>query len=312
MNILILGGSGFVGGHLCHRLSEHHQITVATRYKPAAKHLALIPNTRLCQLDPYRPDELSEALSQHQALINLVGILNERGFSGKGFHRAHVELVEIAIAACKQAGVRRFLQMSALKAGEGQSRYLQSRGEGEQRVRESGLDWTLYRPSTIFGPDDSFLNRFASLLALSPVMPLARPGARFAPVYVKDVVEAMAATLDNNASYGQTYELCGAEIWELKALVEWVAEQRRLKRAVIGLPDVLGRLQGLIFNLVPGKPFSSDNFKSLLTDSVCSQSGFEALGLKPWAMSEKAPHWLNPEDGRQSRYQRFRSKAGRH
>ncbi|MEM1080628.1 MAG: complex I NDUFA9 subunit family protein, partial [Pseudomonadota bacterium] len=137
------------------------------------------------------------------------------------------------------------------------------------------------------------------------------PEAKFAPVYVKDVVEAMARTLDRPQSVGQTYELCGAEVWTLKALVEWVATQRRLKRLVIGLPDVLGRLQGQVFNLVPGKPFSSDNFKSLLTDSVCTEAGFDALGIEPWAMSEKAPQWLNPEDGRQSRYQRFRRSARR-
>ncbi|MEM7054892.1 MAG: NAD(P)H-binding protein, partial [Pseudomonadota bacterium] len=158
MKILLLGGSGFVGGHLARRLAdEDHTITIVTRYKPATRHLALVPGVRICQFDPYDPERLAQELDGHDALINLVGILNERGFSGKGFKRAHVELVETAIKACRSAGVSRFLQMSALKAGEGQSHYLTSRGEGEQRVRTSGLRWTIFRPSTIFGPDDSFL-----------------------------------------------------------------------------------------------------------------------------------------------------------
>lgn len=312
MKILILGGSGFVGGHLARRLAEQsHTMTIVTRYKPAARHLALIPGASIRQLDPYDINRLADELNGHDALINLVGILNERGFSGKGFQRAHVELVETAIEACRQAGVSRFLQMSALQAGQGQSLYLKTRGEGEQRVRESGLDWTLFQPSTIFGPDDSFLNRFAGLLKISPFLPLARPDARFAPVYVKDVVEAMSRTLDEPECFGQTYQLCGAEVWTLKALVEWVAEQRGLKRAVIGLPDALGRIQGRVFDLVPGKPFSSDNFKSLLNDSVCDQPGFERLGIEPWGMSQKAPRWLNPDDDKQSRYQRFRRGARR-
>ena len=312
MNILILGGSGFVGGHLARRLAEQsHAITIATRYKPAARHLGLIPGARIRQFDPYDTDRLIEELDGQDALINLVGILNERGFSGKGFRRAHVELVDTAIQACRKAGVSRFLQMSALRAGQGQSLYLKTRGEGEQRVRDSGLDWTLFQPSTIFGPDDSFLNRFAGLLKISPFLPLARPDARFAPVYVKDVVEAMARTLDEAECFGQTYQLCGTEIWTLKALVEWVAEQCGLKRAVIGLPDALGRMQGRVFDWVPGKPFSSDNFKSLLEDSVCDQDGFERLGIEPWGMSQKAPRWLNPGDGKQSRYQRFRRGARR-
>ena len=312
MKIMILGGSGFVGGHLARRLAaDGHAITTATRYKPATRHLALVPGVRIRQFDPYNAERLAQELTDHHVLINLVGILNERGFGGKGFQRAHVELVEAAITACKTAGVSRFLQMSALKAGEGESYYLKTRGEGEQRVRTSGLNWTIFQPSTIFGPDDSFLNRFAGLLKISPFLPLARADAQFAPVYVKDVVEAMARTLDEPDCFSQSYQLCGAETWALKDLVQWVAEQRGLRRAVIGLPDVFGSLQGRVFDLVPGKPFSSDNFKSLKTDSLCTESGFDKLGIEPWGMSQKAPRWLNPNGGKQSRYQRFRRKAGR-
>ncbi len=313
MKIMILGGSGFVGSHLARRLSrDGHAISVVTRHPNGARHLAIVPRIDIRHFDPYDVERLGAELADHYALINLVGILNESGRDGAGFRRAHVELVEIAIEACNAAGVTRMIQMSALNAGRGTSHYLLTRGEGEQRVRDSGLDWTIFRPSTIFGPDDSFLNRFAGLLAISPVLPLARAEAKFAPVYVGDVVEAFARALEDRASHGQTYELCGAEILRLRQVVEWVAHQRNLRRLVVALPDALGRLQGKVFDFVPGKPFSSDNFKSLLLDSVCEENGFESLDIQPWGMREKASEWLNGEGhGRQARYQRFRERFGR-
>jgi len=311
MNILMLGGSGFVGSHLARRLArDGHSLTVVTRHLPGARHLKVIPSLKLVRFDPHDRARLALELDGHDALINLVGILNERGNDGSGFRRVHVELVETAIEACRAAGVGRMIHMSALQAGNGPSHYLQTRGQGEARVRESGLDWTMFRPSTIFGPDDSFLNRFAGLLAISPVLPLARPDARFAPAYVGDVVEAFARGLARRESVGQTYELCGAEILTLREIVDWVADRRGLRRWVVGLPDALGRLQGRVFDFVPGKPFSSDNFKSLTVDSVCGEDGFARLEIQPWALREKAREWLDT-DRRQARYQEYRRRAGR-
>lgn len=315
LKIFIVGGSGFVGGHLARRLSDAgHEITIATRYTPGAKRLALIPGVRLEQVNPYDLDQLTEALEGHDVAINLVGILNERGFGGKGFRRAHVELVEKLIICCEAARIDRLIHMSALNAGRGESYYLKTRGEAEELVmaafRTGQLQTTIFRPSTIFGPDDSFLNRFADLLRISPFLPLARPGAKFAPVFVGDVVEAFARSLDSDESHGQIYELCGSEVWTLKALVEWVRDQLGLRRLVVGLPDALGWAQGRVFDFVPGKPFSSDNYKSLKIDSVCSDDGLKALGIEPWGLSEKAPSWLG-QHGRQARYQRFRQSARR-
>jgi len=313
MKIMILGGSGFVGSHLTRRLARAgHRVSVVTRHPTGGKHLAIVPRVRIRQFDPCDTDRLGSELAGHDALINLVGILNESGRDGAGFRRAHVELVESAISACNAAGVARLVQMSALNAGKGESHYLLTKGEGEQHVRDSGLAWTVFRPSTIFGPDDSFLNRFAGLLAISPVLPLARAEAQFAPVYVGDVVDAFARTLEDRASHGRTYELCGSETLSLRQVVEWVAQRRGLRRLIVGLPDALGRLQGRVFDFVPGKPFSSDNFKSLLLDSVCSSDGFAALDMQPWGMREKAAEWLDRiPHHRHARYQRFRERFGR-
>lgn len=311
MKLLILGGSGFVGGHLARRLNrDGHAIGIATRHAPGARRLRIIPGVSIRHFDPYDVDRLARELEGCGAVVNLVGILNERGRDGSGFRRAHVELPEAAVEACRRAGVPRFLQMSALNAGRDESHYLATRGEGDRRVTESGLDWTLFRPSTIFGPDDRFLNRFETLLNLLPVLPLARPDARMAPAYVGDVVEAFARALVDRSTIGKTLELCGPDIWRLREIVEWIAAQRGMKRWVAGLPDALGRLQGALFDFAPGKPFSSDNFRSLSVDSVCVDNGFAALGIQPWALDEKAAEWMTRND-RQSRYQRFRQAAGR-
>ena len=311
MKILVLGGSGFVGGHLARRLSrDEHELTMGTRYAPGCRHLNVVPRTRVRQFDPHDVDQLARAAAGHDAMINLVGILHERGFSGAGFRRAHVELVEKVIEVCRETGIRRLVHMSALNAGEGESHYLKTRGEAEQLVENSGLEWTMFRPSAIFGPDDSFINRFALLLKISPVLPLARPGAKFAPVYVDDVAEAFARALSDRHTIGETYELCGGEIWELKPLVEWIAEQLNLSRLVIGLPDWAGRLQARTFDFVPGKPFSSDNFKSLLLDSVCGEHGLQRLDIEPATLSRIAPSWLKPS-GRQERFGEYRRRARR-
>ncbi len=315
MKVLILGGSGFVGSHLTRRLArEGHEVTVATRYAPGCKHLWVIPRATIRQFDPFDAARLSDELRGHDAAINLVGILNERGFGGAGFHRVHVELVERLIDACQEAGVGRLVQMSGLNAGRGESHYLRTRGEGEARVRAADRDrrlaGTILRASTIFGPDDSFLNRFATLLRISPVLPLARPQAKFAPVFVDDIIEAFMRVLADEQTAGKTFELCGTEVWSLIELVRWLRDQLELKRVVVGLPDFLGRLQGMAFDFVPGKPFSSDNYKSLKLDSVCQSNGFESLGIRPWGLAERAPRWLKPVD-KQSRYQQFRRRARR-
>ncbi|NBB93738.1 MAG: NAD-dependent epimerase/dehydratase family protein [Gammaproteobacteria bacterium] len=315
MKVLILGGSGFVGSHLTRRLGrEGHEVTVATRYAPGCKHLWVVPQATIRQFDPFDAERLVEELRGHDVAINLVGILNERGFGGAGFRRVHVDLVERIIEGCDEAGVPRLIQMSGLNAGRGESHYLRTRGEGEAAVRAADRDGrvsgTILQASTIFGEDDSFLNRFASLLRISPVLPLARPQAKFAPVFIDDVVEAFMRVLADDETAGRTYELCGSEQWTLAGLVRWLRDQLDLRRAVIGLPDVLGRLQGAAFDFVPGKPFSSDNYKSLKIDSVCRNDGFAELGIRPWGLAERAPAWLQPVD-KQARYQKFRRQARR-
>jgi NADH dehydrogenase len=307
-NIVILGGTGFVGRHLVARLAaDGHAITLLSRNLASHHDRLLPPGVVLREVDVYDPTVLRQAFTGADAVINLVGILNERGDSGRGFRRAHVELTKLVIAAMQLAGTRRLLQMSSLNAGRGQSHYLKSRGEAEAAVKASGLDWTIFEPSVIFGHGDGLFCRFAQLLKLAPVLPLARAGCKFAPVYIGDVVEAFVRALGNRRSIGEVYELYGPDVYTMAEIVKMTAKARGLTRFVLPLPDVLGRLQGFVFDFVPGKPFSSDNFRSLATDSVGGIDGLHRLGIVPTRVGAKLPEILGHVDDRQTRYARYRA-----
>jgi uncharacterized protein YbjT (DUF2867 family) len=307
--LVVLGGTGFVGRALVARLAaDGHAVTLLSRNLAANPMRLLPPGVALREVDVYDPAVLRQAFTGADAVINLVGILNEKGDNGRGFRRAHVELTKLVIAAMQLAGVRRLLQMSALNAGRGQSHYLKSRGEAEAAVRASGLDWTIFEPSVIFGLGDGLFCRFEALLKLAnPVLPLARAGAKFAPVYIGDVVEAFVRSLGNRRTIGEVYELYGPEVYTLADIVRITARQCGMKRWVVPLPDALGRMQALAFDFIPGKPFSSDNFRSLLNDSVGGIDGLHRLGIEPTRVSAKLPEILGHLDDRQTRYARYRA-----
>jgi NADH dehydrogenase len=298
-SICVLGGSGFVGTHLVAALArEGWRITVPTRDPARARHLAPIPALRLIAADIHDPASLVSLCAGQQAVVNLVGILNERGRNGSGFERVHSGLVRKLIEACGRQHVDRLIHLSALNADaeNGSSHYLRSKGRGERIVRaESGPDlrWTIFQPSVIFGPHDDFLNRFARLLRAIPLgLPLARPGARFAPVWIGDVVAAILRSIADDATAGECYELCGPERFTLREIVCRVRDELGLARAVVGIPDFAARLQAAICDFVPGKPFSTDNYRSLLVDCVCKVNGLARLGIQPQPLGAILPKYL--------------------
>lgn len=309
--LAVLGGTGFVGKHLVTRLvRDGHRIRIFSRNRNLQRELQVLPGVSIEDVDVYDADALASRLQGADAVINLVGILNERGDSGGGFDKVYVELTEALIAACHKAGVQRLLQMSALNAGRGRSNYLRARGEAEAEIKGSGLKWTLFQPSVIFGQGDGLFFRFAQLLAFMPVLPLARADAKFAPVYVGDVAEAFARTLLDDASIGQTYELYGPQVMTLAEIVRYTAKQRGIYRLVLPLPDALGRLQALASEFIPGKPFSRDNFRSLLTPSVGGIDGLYRLGIERTPVDAVMPALLRRE-GRQLPLDRYRRYAAR-
>ncbi len=305
--IVVLGGTGFVGSHLIPRLAAQGlHVTVLSRNRERHRELAVLPTVRVVSADVYDPKVLATHFAGADAVINLVGILNEPGFDGSGFRRAHVELTRLVIEAMKAAGVSRLLQMSSLRAGEGESWYLKTRGEAEALVRASGLDWTIFRPSVIFGRGDGLFFRFATLLKIAPVMPLARADARFAPVFVGDVCAAFERALADRSTIGKVYELGGPDVVTLREIVAMTRDALGMRRLIVGLPDPLGKLQAAVFGLVPGKPLSLDNFRSLVLDSVPSRDGLAQLGIRPTPMATVVPRMLRGEDGKQDELDAYR------
>ncbi len=326
-NILVIGGSGFIGSRLVNALSlGNHFVTVPTRRRQRARHLVQLPLVDVVEANIHDDASLSRLVAGRDAVVNLVGILQGRRGTpyGPDFARAHVDLPRRIAAACAQHGVRRVVHMSALGADvEGPSMYLRSKGAGEAALRaQPGLDLTVFRPSVVFGPGDNFLNTFASLQRVFPVVPLAGAGTRFAPVYVADVVTAFFNSLVGphaRDTIGQTYELCGPKVYTLAELVrlsgKWARVGGGRGRAVIALPDVLGRLQAMMMELAPGTPLMSrDNLDSMKVDSVCSGAmpGFvPALGVPhPESLEAIAPTYLDPKC-QESEYGQMRATAGR-
>ena len=309
----VLGGTGFLGKHLVtHLANSGRRIRVLTRHRERHRELIVMPNVELVEADIRAQQVLEAQFSGQDAVINMVGILNG---SEQEFRAVHAELPRRVVDACQQAGVHRLLHMSALNADavNGPSLYLRSKGEGEQaalRASAQGIDVTCFRPSIIFGPDDSFFNRFAGLLKLSPLLPLACPNTRFAPVYAGDVAHAFALSLEDPTTFGKALELCGPRSYTLRELVEYTARLIGRKRLILGLSDTLSRLQARVFEHVPGKPFTLDNYQSMQVDSVCGSDGLGALGITPHSIEAIMPLHLAGNSQR-ARYNRFRSVAHR-
>lgn len=299
LTICVLGGSGFVGTELITRLAmDGHWVRVPTRSPDGPEPLRVLDTARLIHADIHDPNTLNRLFEGADAVINLVGILNETGKST--FRTVHVSLAEKVVAAAKTARVSRLLHMSSLGADAtaAPSQYLRSKGEAEARVRASPptLGWTIFRPSVIFGASDSLTNRFARLLRLSGgFLPLARAGAKFAPVSVDDVTQAFRRALTDKTTIGETYELCGPETMTLEHLVRITAAVAGIHPTIVRLPDFIARLQGVVMGLLPGKPFSVDNYKSLTVDSVCKENGCAKLGIDPEPLLAVLPTYLGPE-----------------
>ena len=313
---LILGGTGFVGSHVCEKLSRLPcRVTVATRRSDNARHLQLLPMLDVAEIDVHDTAALTALLAGHDAVINLVAILHG---SQAAFDKAHVQLPLELARACEASGVRRIIHISALGASpDSASMYQRSKARGEAILLDSGLDVTVLRPSVMFGAEDKFLNTFADLQQMLPVIPLAGSQARFQPVWVEDVASAVVHCLDDSSTIGQTYEACGPEVYTLKQLVQLAGRYAGINggegRPVIGLPDAVARLQARIMELAPGEPIlSRDNLDAMKTDNVASGKlpGLQALGIKPATLGAIGPTYLGAR-GLRSGLMAKRKTAGR-
>jgi NADH dehydrogenase len=297
-SILLIGGSGFIGSRIAARLvADGRRVIVPTRRLARAGHLSVLPTLQIVEADVFDERALDGLLPQVDAVINLVGVLHSRpGYPwGPAFDHAHVALPRLLAQACARHHVARVLHMSALGASaDGPSMYLRSKAAGEKLLLEApGLQVTAFRPSVVFGPGDSFLNLFAKLQALSPVMPLGGADAKFQPVYVGDVARAFADALDDPASIGKVYELVGPHTYRLCELVRLAGVYSGHARPVIPLPASVARLQALLLEWMPGGPLMSrDNLDSMKADNVASGQHPVPPHWTPTPLEAVAPDYL--------------------
>jgi len=313
--VCVLGGGGFVGRTLCQQLvASGREVTVLSRRPERRRQLLTLPGVKLVKADVHQPAELEKYFSGMDAVINLIGILNE--FRYQKFRDVHVKLPGNVMRACWKTEVPRLLHMSALHAdaGTGMSEYLRTKGEAEQLLHVDAGDHlhvSRFRPSVIFGPEDQLFNRFAGLLRYSPwIFPLAAGRARLSPVYVGDVAQAFIRTLEETASYDQRYDLCGPHEYTLQELVEYTAQLCGYKRKVFSLGNRISMLQAFFMEMLPGKPFTLDNYHSLQTGGDCSNDGLGMLGIDKTPVEAVVPSYLNSEHTR-ARYDMYRKFAGR-
>ena len=296
--VLIFGGTGFVGSQVCEKLNQLScRVTVATRRRDSARHLQLLPLVDVAQVDLSDNAALAALVAGHDAVVNLIAILHG---SEAAFQKVHVQWPLSLVRACKAAGVRRLVHVSALGASlDSASMYQRSKARGEAALLGSGLDVTALRPSVIFGAGDKFLNTFAKLQQVFPVIPLAGSQARFQPVWVGDVASAVVRCLQDTATIGQVYEACGPDVFSLKQLVQLAGRYAGIGdgqgRPVIGLPDALARVQAFFMELAPGEPvLSRDNLDAMKTDNIASGKlpGLEALSIVPASLEAIGPTYL--------------------
>lgn len=314
--ILVLGGTGFVGRSVCEKLVERQGgagrgIVVPTRRLGHGRHLQMLPGLQLVEADLHDDAQLARLVAGCDAVVNLVAVLQG---DEQRFRHVHVELPRRVAAACRTAGVKRLVHVSALGVAENApSQYLRSKAQGEKVLKEAGLDLTVLRPSLIFGAHDRLLNLFAAMQAVAPLVPLAGADSRYQPVWVDDVARAVVRCLDDPSTIGQTYECAGPDVLTLRQIVQSAGRWAGHPRAVIGLPGTLATLQAVAMELLPGEPLMSrDNLASMRVPNVASGTlpGLAALGIQPAAMAAIAPGYLAPGQG-PARLDAWRARARR-
>ena len=311
-NVLVLGGTGFLGRHVCEKLQRAGwRITVPTRRAINAKSVQHLPSLTVVQADVHGEAALARLLPGHAAVINLVAILHG---NEAAFERTHVALPTKLANACLASGVRRLVHVSALGvASDSPARYQRSKARGEQVLRNADLDLTVLRPSVIFGAGDRFLNLFAQLQKLFPVVPLAGAKAKFQPVWVEDVAQAVLSSLQQVQAVGQTIECVGPDVLTLADLVRIAGRYGSRQRPVLPLPDALARLQARVMEALPGEPvMSRDNLDAMTVDNIASGlwPDLTALGIRPASVHSVAPTYLG-QRGARSQLLDYRHDAGR-
>jgi NADH dehydrogenase len=305
--VTLFGGGGFLGRYTAQALFRAGaRVRVAQRHPRRANFLhplAAVGQLQLLAVDIRDSDRVRAAVRGSDAVVNLVGIL-------KGdFDSLHVAGARNVAEAAAEAGARALVHVSAIGADpQAESAYGRSKGEGEEAVRAAFPGATILRPSILFGREDNFVNRFARLAALAPVLPVISGGTKFQPVYAADAGRAVAAAaLDPRRHGAETYELGGPQVLTMRELMEWVCETTGRGRPLIDIPDPVGRLLARATGWLPGAPITWDQWLMLRRDNVVSPgaAGLEAFGLPRTPLAAVAEGWLTSY----RRHGRFAAKS---
>lgn len=296
-NVLLIGGSGFVGGALANRLStDAVQVTIPSRRPEQVRHLLLLPTVDVVQADVHDPATLIELMAGMDVVVNLVGVLHSRPGEpyGPEFATAHVDLPRKIVASCRAVGVPRLIHVSALGASaEAPSAYQRSKAAGEAVIRTlgDGMAWTILRPSLMFGPGDHLLTLFARLLRRFPVIPLAGADTRFQPVFVDDVAEVVCRAMTQDRAVGEVYELAGPTVYTLREIVAYVGRLIHRRRPILALPESVAMVEAALMEHLPHPLISRDNLRSLRVDNVARGAPLP-FAMTPTPMEAVAPLYV--------------------
>ena len=291
MKVFIAGGSGYIGRVLVRQLSlAGHECRVLCRNPELERQrLAGEKNVYPVRGDivDYSTNQLAKLIDKSDAVINLVGIIIEKGTAG--FEKVHVEGTRKLTLASEEAGIQRFIQMSALGTRDNAvSRYHKTKWEAELLVRNMKLDWTIFRPSIVFGEEDEFINVFAGMARFLPVLPLIGGGhGKLQPIWVEDVCHCFVKSLSMPETFGKTFDQGGEHALSLKELMKLIVGAMGRKRFLAPLPFPVAKIQAKIFNLLPIKPpFTEDQITMLKEDNICNSSEMKDIfKIKPLSVN---------------------------
>lgn len=308
----VIGGAGFVGSSIVTKLDNSgYQVKVLTRHRERARHLILLPHVKVMTCEMNDDTKLKGALNGCDAVINLVGILHET--KSNSFDRAHHLLPKRIAEICGEIGIKRLVHMSALQSNENApSEYLRSKAKGEAALMafKHKMQITMFKPSVIFGNHDRFLNLFATMVKYLPVVLLAKPAAKFQPIWVEDVAAIFVNSLNDDRTFGQSYELAGPSVYSMRQLVEKVMQQLNINRPIIGLSDKLSYAQAWLMEWLPIKLMTRDNVRSMEVDSVSEEPMPTEISISLMPLEAIVPTYLKNKTPRAA-YDRFRAAAGR-
>lgn len=293
MKIFISGGTGFVGGHVCRALRERgHELRLLVHRRVGGAESGI----ELFEGDVTNVGSFAEGVCGCDAVINLVGVIREFPSRGVTFERLHLQATAAMLEVTRKAGISRYLQMSALGTRpDAVSDYHRTKWRAEELVRGSGLEWTIFCPSLIFGPHDAFINMLAAQLRLAPLMPVIGSGSyRLQPIHADDVARCFALALEMPGTIGETFALCGKERLSFEELLDLIAaaigRSRPLKPHI---PVGLMKLVLPFMQKIPQFPITMDQLQMLLEESVCGGEWRRVFGFEPRGLREGIAEYLH-------------------